>query len=166
MHLVRVSQTGIRAADFALAGFFGPRTVLEGEHGLYQAFARTTQGDWERLLEGFGKRWVCASLAFKVYACGTMTHPYIDCARRLASRLNVEEIDEIVCEAAEGTVHRLWEPLAAKRRPPNAYAAKFSQPYCIAAGLVLGHAGLDAFTEERVRDPRLLAAAAKVRYEI
>jgi 2-methylcitrate dehydratase PrpD len=63
-------------------------------------------------------------------------------------------------------VHRLWEPLAAKRLPPNAYAAKFSQPYCIAAGFVLGHAGLDAFTEERVRDPRLLALAAKVRYEI
>ena len=34
------------------------------------------------------------------------------------------------------------------------------------AGFVLGHAGLDAFTEERVRDPRLLALAAKVRYEI
>ena len=32
-------------------------------------------------------------------------------------------------------MHRLWEPLAAKRRPANAYAAKFSQPYCIAAGL-------------------------------
>ena len=73
---------------------------------------------------------------------------------------------EIVCEAAEGTVHRLWEPLAAKRRPANAYAAKFSQPYCIAAGFVLGHAGLDAFTEERVREERLLALAAKVRYVI
>jgi 2-methylcitrate dehydratase PrpD len=63
-------------------------------------------------------------------------------------------------------VHRLWEPLAAKQRPPNAYAAKFSQPYCIAAGFLLGHAGLDAFSEERVRNPELLALAAKVRYEI
>jgi 2-methylcitrate dehydratase PrpD len=95
-----------------------------------------------------------------------MTHPYIDCARRLASKTRLEEIQEIVCEAAEGTVHRLWEPLAAKQRPPNAYAAKFSQPYCIAAGFVLGHAGLEAFTEERVRDPRLLALAGKVRYQI
>ena len=63
-------------------------------------------------------------------------------------------------------MHRLWEPLAAKQRPPNAYAAKFSQPYCIAAGFVLGHAGLDAFTEARVQDERLRALAAKVRYEI
>jgi 2-methylcitrate dehydratase PrpD len=63
-------------------------------------------------------------------------------------------------------VHRLWEPLAAKQRPPNGYAAKFSQPYCIAAGFVLGNAGLDAFTDERVADPRLRALAARVRYEI
>jgi 2-methylcitrate dehydratase PrpD len=95
-----------------------------------------------------------------------MTHPYIDCARRLASRVDPEAIEEIVCEAAEGTVHRLWEPLGAKQTPPNGYAAKFSQPYCIAAGLVLDHAGLDAFSEERVHDPRLLAIASKVRYEI
>ena len=166
LHPGWAAQSGIRAADLARQGFIGPRTVFEGTHGLYRGFAHTTQGDWGKLVEGFGERWISESLAFKVYACGTMTHPYIDCAVRLSKRVPVENIVDIVCEAAEGTVHRLWEPLAAKRRPPNAYAAKFSQPYCIAAGFVLGHAGLDAFTEERVRDPRLLALAARVRYEI
>jgi 2-methylcitrate dehydratase PrpD len=166
LHPGWAAQSGIRAADLARAGFVGPRTVLEGTHGFYHGFARTAAGDWAKLVDGFGSRWVCESLAFKVYACGTMTHPYIDCARRLAQRVRLDDIAEIVCEAAEGTVHRLWEPLAAKQRPPNAYAAKFSQPYCIAAGFVLGHAGLDAFTEERVRDPRLIALASKVRYEI
>ena len=48
----------------------------------------------------------------------------------------------------------------------NGNAGKFSTPYCIAAGFILGHAGLDAFTEERVRDERLRALAARVRYEI
>ena len=166
LHPGWAAQSGIRAADLARQGFIGPRTVFEGTHGLYHGFARTTQGDWSKLIDGFGERWISESLAFKVYACGTMTHPYIDCARRLASQVKLEEIQDIVCEVAEGTVHRLWEPLAAKRRPPNAYAAKFSQPYCIAAGFVLGHAGLDAFTEDRVRDPRLLAVAEKVRYEV
>ena len=46
-----------------------------------------------------------------------MTHPYIDCARRLAARgIKAEDVKELVCEVAEGTVHRLWEPLAAKQR--------------------------------------------------
>ncbi len=166
LHPGWAAQSGIRAADLARAGFVGPRTVLEGAHGFFHAFAHTAQGDFARLLEGFGSRWIAESIAFKLYACGTMTHPYIDCARRIGTRVKPEEIEEIVCEAAEGTVHRLWEPLAAKRRPPNGYAAKFSQPYCIAAGLVLGNAGLDAFSDERVRDPRLLAVAARVRYEI
>jgi 2-methylcitrate dehydratase PrpD len=166
MHPGWAAQSGIRAADLARNGFIGPRTVFEGTHGLYHGFARTTAGDWDQLLKGFGRRWVIESLAFKPYACGTMTQPYVDCARRLSLRIAFDDITEVVCEAAEGTVHRLWEPLAGKQAPPNAYAAKFSQPYCIAAGFVLGHAGLDAFTEERVRDPRLRALAAKVRYEI
>src|SRR5207249_8336139 len=166
LHPGWAAQSAIRAVDLARAGFIGPRTVLEGTHGLYQAFAHTTEGDWAKLVDGFGERWVAGSIAFKPYACGTMTQPYVDCARRLAKRVNVGDIVEVVCEAAEGTVHRLWEPLAAKQQPPNAYAAKFSQPYCIAAGFVLGHAGLEAFTEERVRDERLRSLSAKVRYEI
>jgi 2-methylcitrate dehydratase PrpD len=140
--------------------------VFEGEHGLYHGFARTTSGDFGKLLDGFGSRWVTSTIAFKLYPCGTMTHPYIDCARRLSKKIAFENIEEIVCEAAEGTLHRLWEPLAAKQRPPNAYAGKFSTPYCIASGFVLGNAGLDAFTEERVRDPRLVTLAGKVRYEV
>ena len=167
MHPGWAAQSGIRAADLARAGFVGPRAVLEGTHGLFHGFARTADGDWDKLVGGFGERWVANSLAFKPYACGTMTQPYVDCARRLAEKgVRAEEVVEMVCEAAEGTVHRLWEPLADKQRPPNAYFAKFSQPYCIAAGFVLGHAGLEAFTEERVRDERLRSLAAKVRYEI
>jgi len=166
MHPGWAAQSGIRAADLARNGFVGPRTVFEGEHGFFHGFAHTTSCVWDKLVDGFGKRWVTETVAFKLYPCGTMTHPYIDCARRLSKRVAFENIEEIVCEAAEGTLHRLWEPLAAKQRPPNAYAGKFSTPYCIAAGFILGNAGLDAFTDERVADPRLRALAAKVRYEV
>jgi 2-methylcitrate dehydratase PrpD len=72
----------------------------------------------------------------------------------------------MVCEVGEGTVHRLWEPLAAKQRPANGYAGKFSTPYCIAAGFVRGNVALTDFSDEAVRDPGVLALAAKVRYRI
>jgi len=166
LHPGWAAQSGIRAADLARNGFVGPRTVLEGTHGFYYAFARGAEGDWAKLVDGFGSRWIANTIAFKPYACGTMTQPYVDCARRLAKKVKLEDIADVVCETAEGIVHRLWEPLADKQRPPNAYFAKFSQPYCIAAGFVLGHAGLEAFTEERVQDPRLRTLAAKIRYEI
>jgi len=166
MHPGWAAQAGIRAVDLARHGFVGPRTVLEGTHGFFHAFARAAEGDWAKLTDGFGEEWIANGIAFKPYACGTMTQPYVDCAARLAKKIDAGEIAEVVCETAEGIVHRLWEPLADKQSPPNAYAGKFSTPYCVAAGFILGHAGLDAFTEERVRDPRLRALAAKVRYEI
>jgi 2-methylcitrate dehydratase PrpD len=165
LHPGWAAQSGLRAALIGRAGFVGPRTVFEGTHGLFNGFAHTREGNYDALLGDFGTRWV--TLAFKPYPCGTMTHPYIDCARRLAAGgIKADAIQELVCEVAEGTVHRLWEPLAGKRRPPNGYAAKFSTPYCLAAGFVRGGVGLDAFTDEAVRDPAVLAVAAKVRYEI
>jgi 2-methylcitrate dehydratase PrpD len=167
LHPGWAAQSGLRAALLGRAGFVGPRTVLEGAHGLFRAFAHANAGDYDALTADFGSRWVARTLAFKPYPCGTMAHPYIDCARRLAARgIGAEDIEELVCEVAEGTVHRLWEPLAAKQRPGNGYAGKFSTPYCIAAAFVRGNVGLDAFTDDAVNDPRVTALAAKVRYRI
>src|SRR5262249_29137265 len=167
LHPGWAAQSGLRAALLGRAGFSGPRTMFEGVHGLFNGFAHTREGDYDALTGDFGERWVTETLAFKPYPCGTMTHPYIDCARRLAARgLAADDIAEVVGEVAEGTVHRLWEPLPDKQRPANGYAAKFSTPYCVAAGFVRRNVGLDAFTDEAVREPAVLALAAKVRYEI
>ncbi len=166
LHAGWAAQSGIRAALLGRAGFSGPRTVFEGVHGFFRGFAHTTQGDFAALTGDFGTRWVTETLAFKPYPCGTMTHPYIDCARRLATRVKADDIADMVCEVGEGTVHRLWEPLAAKRRPQNGYAGKFSMPYCIAAGFVRGNVGLGDFSYAAVNDPAVLALAAKVRYAI
>jgi 2-methylcitrate dehydratase PrpD len=167
LHAGWAAQSGIRAALLARGAFVGPRTVFEGVHGLFQGFAHTTEGDYNALTGDFGTRWVTDTLAFKPYPCGTMAQPYIDCARRLAARgIKPEDVTEIVCEVAEGTVHRLWEPLADKRRPRNGYAAKFATPYLLAAGFVHGGVGLGAFTEHAFRDPRVLALAGKVKFVI
>jgi 2-methylcitrate dehydratase PrpD len=118
-------------------------------------------------VDDLGRRWEIARLAFKPFACGTMTQPYVDCAIELRDRgIAPEEVVRITCDVGEGTVHRLWEPLALKRRPPTPYAAKFSGPYCVAAGWVWGDAGLAQFTETSVRDPRALALAAKVGFRV
>src|SRR5438445_2979639 len=167
LHAGWAAQSGIRAALLARGGFVGPRTVFEGVHGLFHGFAHTTGGNYDALTGDFGSRWVTDTLAFKPYPCGTMAQPYIDCARRLAARgIKAEDVAAIVCEVAEGTVHRLWEPLADKQRPRNGYAAKFATPYLLSAGFVHGGVGLGAFTESAIRDPNVLALAAKVKFVI
>jgi len=167
MHAGWAAQSGIRATLMARAGFEGPRTVLEGTHGFYRAFAPSRPADFAPLLDGLGSKWVMETIAFKPYACGTMTQPFIDCAVALAeSGVSPDDITEIVCEVAEGTVHRLWEPLAAKHRPPTPYAAKFSTPFCMAVGFVDRKAGFAQFAEDRVHDPAVVALASKIRYII
>jgi 2-methylcitrate dehydratase PrpD len=167
MHAGWAAQSGLRAALMAKHGFIGPRTVFEGAHGFFHGFAHTAEGNYDALVADFGERWVSAALAFKPYPCGTMTHPYIDCARRLSARgIDPDAIMELICEVGEGTVHRLWEPLADKQRPANGYGGKFSTPYCIAAAFVRGNVGLGDFTDAAVKDPPVRAVAAKVGYVI
>jgi 2-methylcitrate dehydratase PrpD len=167
LHAGWAARIGLHAARIAREGFLGPRTVFEGTHGLFFGFAHTAEGDFDMLLRDLGSRWVMTGITFKPYATGTMNQPYIDCALRLARKgFSAEDVAEVLCETAEGYVHRLWEPLASKHRPTNDYAAKFSTPFNIAVAFVTGGAGFEAFSEKTVRDPRILALASKVRYVV
>jgi len=167
LHAGWAARIGLHAARIGREGFLGPRTVFEGTHGFFSGFAHTREGDFDALTRDFGRRWLMEGLTFKPYATGTMNQPYIDCALRLAKKgFAAEEVAEVLCETAEGYVHRLWEPLASKHRPANDYAAKFSAPFNIAVAFVTGGAGFEAFTEKTVRDPRILALASKVRYAV
>jgi 2-methylcitrate dehydratase PrpD len=168
LHAGWAAQAGLRAALLGREGFLGPRTVLEGEHGFFHAFGiPAITPDFRFVTAGLGSEWQMAKIAFKPYACGTMLHPFIDCAIRLACEgVAAAEVHEVICRVGEGTVHRLWEPLAEKRTPSTSYSAKFSGPFAIALGLVDRAAGLEQFADARVRDPDLLGLAAKVRYEI
>ena len=159
---------GWQSANIGKSGFVGPRTVFEGTHGVFNTFAKTTiKPEFSYLTNELGSRWECQKLAIKPYACGTMAQPFIDCSIKLKPEIsNINEIDRIVARVGEGTVHRLWEPLAEKQNPSSPYGAKFSVPYCIAVGLIDGQAGLKQFTEKRLQDPSLLNLASKVSYEI
>src|SRR5437773_2278662 len=167
LHAGWAARVGLHAARIGREGFLGPRTVFEGTHGFFSGFAHTREGDFDALTRDFGKQWLMEGLSFKPYATGTMNQHYIDCALRLAKNGFVaEDVAEVLCETAEGYVHRLWEPLSSKHRPANDYAAKFSAPFNVAVAFVTGGAGFEAFTEKTVRDPRILALASKVRYVV
>lgn len=169
LHPGWAAHAGVTAALLAQAGFTGPETVFEGTHGFYAAFAGGHETRrLEALLGTLGTTWELANLTFKPYPCGSIAHPYMDCALRLRERhrLRPDEITEVRCRTAEGPIPRLWEPLAAKHRPPNGYAAKFSLPYLLASILVNGRATLADFTDEAVQDGTVRRVAAKVHYDV
>ena len=158
---------GVIATLLAKEGFRGPAKVLEGTHGFFSAFGGKNDYDFEKILE-LGQRWEIPRLTFKSYPCGSISHPYMDCALRIKQKHSPhpDQIMEVICRTAEGPVHRLWEPLANKQKPVSSYGAKFSLPYSIAVMLIRGRAGLEEFSESAIRDHELLDLAAKVRYEV
>ena len=158
---------GVIATLLAQQGFRGPTTVFEGTHGFYRAFGGADEYPFEKFGE-LGRDWEIPKLTFKSYPCGSISHPYMDCALTLRQKyaIALERVAEIVCRTAEGSVHRLWEPLADKQRPTSSYGAKFSLPYSIAVMLIRGRAGLEEFTDEAIRDPIVLELAKKIRYEL
>lgn len=165
LHPGWAAQSGYRAALLGRAGYVGPSTVLDGRHSLFNAFAPSATPTYEPLVRGIGDDWMMQDIAFKPYACGTMIHPYIDCMRDLArDGVRAEDVVSIVCPTSEGLVQRLWEPLDAKHRPPSGYAAKFSMPFGMAVGFFDDDAGLAQFTDERAKDPAVLALAARISY--
>src|SRR5256886_3335280 len=169
LHPGWAAHAGVVATLLARSGFTGPETVFEGEHGFYRAFAGGhDERRLDELLGSLGRAWELERLTFKPYPCGSIAHPYMDCALRLRERhrLRADQIVEVRCRTAAGPVDRLWEPLAAKQAPPNGSAAKFSLPYLLAVILVKGRAGLAEFEDEAVRDTEVLGVAARVSYEL
>ncbi len=162
------ANSGMNAALIAKSGFYGPRTVFEGEHGFFEAFAlKEIERDYSHLTDGLGNRWENQNLAFKPFACGTMAQPFVDCAIKIRKKIkNLNNISSITAKVGEGTVHRLWEPLKEKKKPSTPYSAKFSVPYCVAVGFVRGDAGLNEFNEKSINDKEILNLASKVNYEI
>ena len=169
LHPGWAAHAGVAAVILARAGFTGPETVFEGAHGFYQAFAGgSVEATVDGLLGTLGREWELEQLTLKPYPCGSIAQPYMDCALRLRDKHQIRpaNIASISCRTAEGPVPRLWEPLAAKHRPANGYAAKFSLPYLLAAMFVKGRASLAEFTDEAVRDEAVLEVSGKVGYEI
>ena len=169
LHPGWAAHAGVAAVILARAGFTGPETVFEGAHGFYQAFAGGSADETvDALLATLGHQWELEELTLKPYPCGSIAQPYMDCALRLRDKHQIRPADiaSVSCRTAEGPVPRLWEPLAAKHRPANGYAAKFSLPYLLAAMFVKGRASLAEFTDEAVRDEAVLEVAGKVGYEL
>ena len=169
LHAGWAAHAGVVATLLGHAGFTGPETVFEGEHGFYRAFAGgVDEARLDELLGSAGSVWELERLTFKPYPCGSIAQPYMDCALRVRDTHGVrpQDIVEIRCRTAEGPVPRLWEPLAAKHAPQNGYAAKFSLPYLLAVILTKGRASLAEFENDVVGDLAVLALASRVGYEL
>jgi len=166
LHCGWAANAGITAALLATRGFTGPRTVLEGRFGLFSAFLGG-HADPAAVVDGLGDRWELPDIAFKPYPANHYTHAAIDAALTLRRVPGVTpaSIRRIELGTSAAELRTIGEPREEKIRPRSGYHAQFSGPFTVATALS-GGGGLgvyfDDFSDERARDPELLALAAKV----
>lgn len=158
---------GITAATMAKHGFVAPARAYEGRFGLYALYLKETPGNFERAAHALGQAWETMKVAVKPYPACHFVHAFADAALALRPKVaSPEQIASIRALVPAEVVKTVCEPQAGKKRPVNDYDAKFSVPYVIAASLVAGKFGLAELEESALRDPRILALADRVSYEV
>jgi 2-methylcitrate dehydratase PrpD len=165
-HPAWAAHGSILAARLASLGGEGPPGVVEGRFGLYHAFLGAAKGEIaiDEQLADLGSRWETARIAYKPYPACHFIHGSLGATAGL-SPLDPDEIEDVLVTVPEAGVSLVLEPAEKKIAPRTVYEAKFSLQYSTAAMLVNGSAGLAAYSDEAIADPRVLDLAWRVRYE-
>jgi 2-methylcitrate dehydratase PrpD len=153
---------GIVAASLAAAGFTGPRSAIEGEHGLLRGY--TDAPVPARLTEGLSRHDLqVLHVSIKPYGCCRYAHGIIDAVLELRQRhaLRPEDVVAMRLGVLGGGWSLIAEPPERVREPRNVVDAQFSAPYAAAVALARGRAGLAEFSEATLRDPQLRGLAAR-----
>lgn len=168
MHAGWAAHSGIRAAQLALCGFTGPRTVFEGRFGVFRSFARKTV-DASVLNRIDLDHWEVFDMGPKPYPACLCVHPQVQAVLDLRARGEVgpdriDEITEIRCDVPAFYVPLVFEPAQRKCSVRTPYEARFSAAYCIARAILDGQLTVSSFAPTQLCDPRVAALARKVTY--
>ncbi|RQR63183.1 MmgE/PrpD family protein [Burkholderia sp. Bp9002] len=163
LHAGRAAEGGVLAALLARAGVSGPARVFDDVWGgfLNTFAARSLAPD--ALTDGLGTQWKLMRCSIKPHASCRSAHAAVDAALLLADgrTFDAGEIERIVVRAS-GFVARM----CGGRDLSTLSSAQMSLPYAVAAALVFGDTGLDAYHAERRTDPRIAAMLARIAVDV
>ena len=162
IHPGLAAQNGIHAALLAAEGFSGPLHILEGRDGFLHGYSRRPIAD--RLTEDLGKSFEILHTAVKPHACCRYMQGPIDAILAIMREHDLQagqihRIEVAVLEAGWGIVA---DPRDKKYNPESVVDAQFSMPFGAAIAVMDGAAGLDQFTLEKTRSPKIRELMNKV----
>ncbi len=148
--------SGMMAVDWAGFGIGGSPDAFHDVYG--DVLGGTAQP--EALTEGLGRSWALLDGYTKLYACCQHLHATVeallDLRPALMAATAVDSIDSI-----EIATHALARPLM-NAWPDTTLGAKFSLPHAVAATLVTGTGGAEAFAFETLARPEIDALRRRV----
>jgi len=156
------ARNGVIAALLAEKGFTADKNILEAEFGFCNLFCGKGEYDSERITSNLGNPFAIfkPGISIKPYpSCGG-THTALDAMLYLAKEndINPSDVEEIGVDIPE-----LLPRVLIHSNPKTGLEGKFSMEFCMAITLLDRRAGLEQFTDEKVRDPRTVELIKKVK---
>jgi len=139
LHAGRAAEAGVLAADLARHGFTGPTHILEGPQGLFAATCPDAKP--AALTAAPDGSWQLLQTSIKPWPCCRHTHPAIDAALELSSRIS-SPIRQVIVRTYQAALDVCDRP-----DPSNEYEAKFSLQHSVATALNNGIVDFDSFTQ-------------------
>lgn len=151
LHPGLAAQNGIQAALLAAEGFRGPNTILEGRDGFLAGYSRNAQP--ELVTRALGESFEILRTAVKPHACCRYMQTPIDALVELARKYEIkpDDVTQIEVAVLEAGWSLVAEPKDRKYKPEGIVDAQFSMPFGAAIAILDKSAGLEEFTEEKIR---------------
>ena len=163
MHTGRAAEGGLLAALLAREGVSGPSQVFADVWGgFFNAFAAETQ-EPAALLADLGTQWKLMRCSIKPHASCRSAHAAVDATLELLGH-HACDLDRL--ESVHVRLSAFVEQMCGGRDLHPLASAQMSLPYALAAALVYGHAGLDAYADAQRRNPRIGVAMSRIVLEV
>ena len=158
-HAGRAAQSGVYAGLLARRGFTGILPLFESEYGGYLT-TFSPRSDRTLLTAGLGETWETLAVGFKPYSTNGSCHTSIDALIEMKRQHSFggDDVETVRVFASSATKEHVGWPY----RPGSVTTAQMNLPYIAAVTITDGKAFVDQFTEERIRDERLVALAGRV----
>ena len=147
IHPGQAARDGITAVELTRKGLSGPKEVLEGENGLFQAFA-DGKVSVERMFKDIGEKYEMMNIYFKPYPCCRHLHSSIDAVYELKTKAQIQPQD--IAEIRIGV-----NKIANLHRHKNCQTlldAQMSLPYAIAAAIYHPVLEVNHFQPEQTKE--------------
>jgi 2-methylcitrate dehydratase PrpD len=156
-HPGNAARNGLLAALLAQRDFTSSRQGIEAKRGFANVLSAAFKP--EAITDRLGETWEIALNTYKPFACGIVEHPAIDGCIQLRNehQLKPEDIESVALK-----VHPLVLELTGKKTPQSGLEGKFSVYHSSAVAIVHGAAGEAQYSDQAVRDPRVVALREKV----
>ncbi|MCA1283772.1 MmgE/PrpD family protein [Salipiger bermudensis] len=155
------AKGAVLAALLAEQGASGLDTLFEGPNGVFPTYFASH--DSAGMRAGLGAEFQGGATLYKRWPAVGTSHSHMKAAIDIVTAEGIapDEIAEI--RLAVGDFHMLGcTPLEKRRAPETLVDAKFAMPFLVAVAIVRRGMSVADFSPERLRDPEVLATAAKV----